>query len=44
MEAGYYDQAHLIREVKALAGITPTGLAAELRQVGFVQYQSDVPQ
>jgi AraC-like DNA-binding protein len=44
VEAGYYDQAHLIREVKALAGITPAGLAAELRQVGFVQYESDVPQ
>jgi len=44
VDAGYYDQAHLIREVKTLAGITPAGLAAELRQVGFVQYESDVPQ
>lgn len=43
-EAGYYDQAHLIREVKALAGVTPAALAGELRQVGFVQYDADVPE
>ena len=42
-EAGYYDQAHLIREVRALAGTTPAQLAAESREVGFVQYESDVP-
>ncbi len=42
-EAGYYDQAHLIREVKALAGVTPAALAGELHQVGFVQYDADVP-
>lgn len=42
-EAGYYDQAHLIREVRALAGTTPAQLAAESRAVGFVQYESDVP-
>ena len=42
-EAGYYDQAHLIREVRALAGTTPAELARESREVGFVQYESDVP-
>jgi AraC-like DNA-binding protein len=30
-EQGYYDQAHLIREVKALSGTTPTRLHAERR-------------
>jgi len=43
-EAGYYDQAHLIREVRALADVTPTGLAAELRRVGSVQYETNVPE
>jgi AraC-like DNA-binding protein len=37
-EAGYADQAHLVREFRALAGLTPTALAAERRRVGFVQY------
>jgi len=35
--AGYADQAHLIREFKALAGITPTAYLREQRAVGFVQ-------
>jgi len=43
VEAGYYDQAHLIREVRVLSGATPAELAAETRAVGFVQYESDVP-
>jgi AraC-like DNA-binding protein len=43
IEAGYYDQAHLIREVRVLSGATPAELAAETRAVGFVQYESDVP-
>jgi transcriptional regulator GlxA family with amidase domain len=37
-EAGYADQAHLVRECRALAGLTPAALAAERRRVGFVQY------
>ncbi len=32
---GYFDQAHLVREVRDLAGITPTELRAE--RVNFVQ-------
>jgi len=43
VEAGYYDQAHLIREVRVLSGATPAELVAETRAVGFVQYESDVP-
>lgn len=38
VEAGYADQAHLIREFRALAGLTPGRYAAERRSVGFVQY------
>lgn len=37
-EAGYADQAHLIREFRALAGLTPARYVAERRGVGFVQY------
>jgi AraC-like DNA-binding protein len=36
-DAGYADQAHLVREFRALAGITPAAYAAERRRVGFVQ-------
>jgi AraC-like DNA-binding protein len=36
-EAGYADQAHLVRECKRLAGITPGAFAAERAGVGFVQ-------
>jgi AraC-like DNA-binding protein len=34
--AGYSDESHLIREFRALAGVTPAELARE-RRVGFVQ-------
>src|SRR5205823_6156439 len=37
-DAGYADQAHLVREFRALAGLTPAAYAAE-RRVGFVQYE-----
>jgi AraC-like DNA-binding protein len=36
--AGYADQAHLIREFRALAGVTPAAYVRERRAVGFVQY------
>ena len=36
--AGYADQAHLIREFKALAGVTPARYLRERQAVGFVQY------
>jgi AraC-like DNA-binding protein len=29
--AGYYDQAHLIAEFRAIAGVTPRALLGELR-------------
>ncbi|MGH7518361.1 MAG: helix-turn-helix domain-containing protein [Gemmatimonadales bacterium] len=38
-DAGYADQAHLIREFKSLAGITPAAYAREWDAVGFVQYR-----
>jgi AraC-like DNA-binding protein len=41
--AGYADQSHLIREFKALAGLTPARYVAERRRVGFVQYQNGDP-
>lgn len=37
-DAGYADQAHLIREFQALAGLTPVQYAAERGAVRFVQY------
>jgi AraC-like DNA-binding protein len=36
-EVGYFDQAHMIREIKALSGITPGQLIAERQEVAFVQ-------
>ena len=39
--AGYADQSHLIREFRALAGVTPARYAAERARVGFVQYAED---
>jgi AraC-like DNA-binding protein len=39
--AGYADQAHLIREFKALAGVTPAEYLRERRSVGFVQSSGD---
>jgi AraC-like DNA-binding protein len=30
-DAGYYDQAHLIAEFRAIAGVTPQALLGELR-------------
>lgn len=34
VRAGYYDQAHLSRDLRALAGTTPATLAAELASAG----------
>jgi AraC-like DNA-binding protein len=42
--AGYADQSHLIREFKALAGVTPARFAAERQAVGFVQYAEQGPE
>jgi AraC-like DNA-binding protein len=43
LEAGYADQPHLVREFKALAGVTPSRYAAERAAVGFVQDAGDAP-
>lgn len=40
-DAGYADQSHLVREFRALAGVTPAMLAAERQRVGFLQYDDD---
>jgi len=40
LAAGYYDQAHLIRDFRALSGLTPLRYAREAAGVGFVQYGS----
>ncbi|PTL82190.1 AraC family transcriptional regulator [Vitiosangium sp. GDMCC 1.1324] len=37
LSAGYYDQAHLIREFRALTGLSPGAYVREQTQVGFVQ-------
>jgi len=39
IECGYYDQAHLIRECKSLAGITPAVLLAEDADLARYFYQ-----
>jgi AraC-like DNA-binding protein len=44
LAAGYFDQAHLVREFRALTGLTPGAYARELTGVGFVQSaMEDVP-
>jgi methylphosphotriester-DNA--protein-cysteine methyltransferase len=37
LEAGYYDQAHLIRDFRELAGLTPAAWRVERREVASVQ-------
>jgi AraC-like DNA-binding protein len=37
LEAGYYDQAHLVREFRALTGLTPGAYVREQAGDGFVQ-------
>ena len=42
-DAGYADQAHFIREFRALTGVTPAAYAAERQPVGFMQYDGSPP-
>jgi AraC-like DNA-binding protein len=42
-DAGYADQAHFIREFRALTGVTPVAYAAEHHPVGFMQYDGSRP-
>jgi AraC-like DNA-binding protein len=42
-DAGYADQAHFIREFRALTGVTPVAYAAEHHPVGFMQYDGNRP-
>ncbi|TSC24136.1 AraC family transcriptional regulator [Corallococcus sp. Z5C101001] len=37
LAAGYYDQAHQVREFRALTGLTPGAYVREQAEVGFVQ-------
>jgi AraC-like DNA-binding protein len=37
-DSGYADQAHFIREFRALTAVTPVAYAAEQHPVGFMQY------
>jgi AraC-like DNA-binding protein len=41
LDAGYFDQAHMIREVRTLAGATPGELIAERQGVAFVQSEGE---
>ena len=34
-DLGFADQAHLIREFSALAGLTPVAVAERVRQIGL---------
>ena len=42
-DAGYADQAHLIREFRTLTGVTPAAYATERHPVGFMQYDGSRP-